>query len=63
MKFTLKGVKKLANIGEFIDFVGETPIGAENQYATELLIVTENQSDNYFGEQDIVRLDADFARN
>ena len=62
-KVTLNAREILVNKGESIDI----PLGAdhrvENEPGRELLVFIEMQTGNYFGEDDIVRLQDDFGRN
>ena len=62
-KVTLNGVEKLVNSGEAIDIAMETAHRVENPHADELLVFIETQTGDYFGEDDIVRLEDDFGRN
>ncbi|MBK8303255.1 MAG: phosphomannose isomerase type II C-terminal cupin domain [Chloracidobacterium sp.] len=62
-KVTLNGVEKLVNTGEAIDIPTETAHRVENPHAAELLVFIETQTGDYFGEDDIVRLEDDFGRN
>ena len=62
-KVTLNGVEKLVNFGEAIDIARETAHRVENPHADELLVFIETQTGDYFGEDDIVRLEDDFGRN
>ena len=62
-KVTLNGVEKLVNAGESIDIPRETAHRVENPATEELLIFIETQTGDYFGEDDIVRLEDDFGRN
>lgn len=62
-KVTLNGVEKLVNPGEAIDIAHETAHRVENPHADELLVFIETQTGDYFGEDDIVRLDDDFGRS
>ena len=61
-KVTLNGVEKLVNAGESIDIARETAHRVENPHADELLVFIETQTRDYFGEDDIVRLEDDFGR-
>lgn len=61
-KVTLNGVEKLVNAGESIDIARETAHRVENPHADELLVFIETQTGDYFGEDDIVRLEDDFGR-
>ena len=62
-KVTLNGVEKLVNAGEAIDIARETAHRVENPHGSDLLIFIETQTGDYFGEDDIVRLEDDFGRN
>ena len=62
-KVTLNGVDILVNTGEFIDIAREDAHRVENPHATENLVFVEVQTGDYFGEDDIVRLDDDFGRS
>ncbi len=62
-KVTLNGVEKLVNTGEAIDIACETAHRVENPHDIELLVFIETQTGDYFGEDDIVRLEDDFGRN
>ena len=62
-KVTLNGVETLVNSGEGIDIARETAHRVENPHAEELLVFIETQTGDYFGEDDIVRLNDDFGRN
>ena len=61
-KVTLNGVEKLVNAGKSIDIARETAHRVENPHADELLVFIETQTGDYFGEDDIVRLEDDFGR-
>ena len=61
-KVTLNGVEKLVNTGEAIDIARETAHRVENPAPDKLLIFIEIQTGDYFGEDDIVRLEDDFGR-
>ena len=61
-KVTLNGVEKLVNTGEAIDIPRETAHRVENPDPLQLLIFIEIQTGDYFGEDDIVRLEDDFGR-
>ena len=61
-KVTLNRVEKLVNAGEAIDIARETAHRVENPHADELLVFIETQTGDYFGEDDIVRLEDDFGR-
>ena len=61
-KVTLDGVEKLVNAGEAIDIAVETAHRVENPDAERLLVFIETQTGDYFGEDDIVRIEDDFGR-
>ncbi len=61
-KVTLNGVETLVNSGEAIDIARETAHRVENPDAEQLLVFIETQTGDYFGEDDIVRLEDDFGR-
>ncbi|HEX3101203.1 MAG TPA: phosphomannose isomerase type II C-terminal cupin domain [Pyrinomonadaceae bacterium] len=61
-KVTLNGVEKLVNAGETVDIEHEMAHRVENPDANQLLVFIETQTGDYFGEDDIVRLDDDFGR-
>ena len=61
-KVTLDGVEKLVNAGEAIDIAVQTAHRVENPDAEQLLIFIETQTGDYFGEDDIVRIEDDFGR-
>ena len=62
-KVTLNDNEILVGSGESIDI----PVGGahrvENASASKLLIFIETQTGDYFGEDDIIRLEDDFGRN
>ena len=60
-KVTLNGVEKLVNAGHAIDIAVETAHRVENP-TDHLLVFIETQTGDYFGEDDIVRLEDDFGR-
>ena len=62
-KVTLNGVDKLVNAGEAIDIAHEMAHRVENPDAEQLLVFIETQTGDYFGEDDIVRLEDDFGRS
>ncbi|MEQ1921571.1 MAG: phosphomannose isomerase type II C-terminal cupin domain [Pyrinomonadaceae bacterium] len=62
-KVTLNGVEKLVNKGEAIDIPVETAHRVENPDPSNLLVFIETQIGDYFGEDDIVRLEDDFGRS
>ena len=61
-KVTLDGVEKLVNAGEAIDIAVQTAHRVENPDAEQLLVFIETQTGDYFGEDDIVRIEDDFGR-
>ncbi len=61
-KVTLNGVEILVSTGGAIDIPVETAHRVENPDAAETLVFIETQTGDYFGEDDIVRLDDDFGR-
>ncbi len=62
-KVTLNGNEILVQAGEAIDIAVETAHRVENPDRSETLIFIETQTGDYFGEDDIVRLDDDFGRS
>ncbi len=62
-KITLNGAQILVKTGEAFDIAREDAHRVENPDAAELLVFIETQTGDYFGEDDIVRLDDDFGRN
>ena len=62
-KVTLNGVEILVDSGNAIDIAREDAHRVENPHAEETLVFIETQTGDYFGEDDIVRLDDDFGRN
>ncbi len=61
-KVTLNGVEILVKTGDAVDIAREDAHRVENPNDTELLVFIETQTGDYFGEDDIVRLDDDFGR-
>ena len=61
-KVTLNGVEILVPAGEAIHIAREDAHRVENPDRKELLVFIETQTGDYFGEDDIVRLDDDFGR-
>ena len=61
-KVTLNGVEILVNCGGAIDIESGSAHRVENPDASETLIFIEIQTGDYFGEDDIVRLEDDFGR-
>lgn len=60
-KVTLNGTEKLVKKGESVDIPVGTAHRVENA-EEELLVFIETQTGDYFGEDDIIRLDDDFGR-
>lgn len=61
-KVTLNGTDFLVGAGEAVDIPVGTAHRVENPDAGETLIFIETQTGDYFGEDDIVRLEDDFGR-
>ena len=61
-KVTLNGVEILVPTGQAIDIAKEDAHRVENPDESELLVFIEMQTGDYFGEDDIVRLEDDFGR-
>lgn len=61
-KVTLNGVETLVNTFEAVDIAVGDAHRVENPSDDKLLIFIETQTGDYFGEDDIVRLDDDFGR-
>lgn len=61
-KVTLNGVEILVETGGAIDIAIQTAHRVENPDDKELLVFIETQTGDYFGEDDIVRLEDDFGR-
>jgi mannose-6-phosphate isomerase len=61
-KVTLNGDQFLVKKGEAVDIPLEAAHRVENPDASELLVFIETQTGDYFGEDDIVRLEDDFGR-
>ncbi len=61
-KVTLNGVETLVSAGDAVDIALGDAHRVENAHLTELLVFIETQTGDYFGEDDIVRLDDDFGR-
>ena len=61
-KVTLNGREILVGAGEAVDIAVETAHRVENPDAATLLVFIETQTGDYFGEDDIVRLEDDFGR-
>lgn len=62
-KVTLNGVEMLVKAGEAIDIATGDAHRVENPDPNNVLIFIETQTGDYFGEDDIVRLDDDFGRS
>ncbi len=62
-KVTLNGTEILVNSGNAIDIAREDAHRVENPSETETLVFIETQTGDYFGEDDIVRLEDDFGRD
>lgn len=61
-KVTLNGAQILVNSGQAIDIGIEDAHRVENPSTDETLVFIETQTGDYFGEDDIVRLEDDFGR-
>ena len=61
-KVTLNGTDILVSAGGDVDIPVETAHRVENPDANETLVFIEIQTGDYFGEDDIVRLEDDFGR-
>ncbi|MEO6655497.1 MAG: phosphomannose isomerase type II C-terminal cupin domain [Pyrinomonadaceae bacterium] len=61
-KVTLNGAEILVTAGQSLDITVGDAHRVENPDATEMLIFIETQTGDYFGEDDIVRLEDDFGR-
>jgi mannose-6-phosphate isomerase-like protein (cupin superfamily) len=61
-KVTLNGRETLVNAGESTDIPAGTAHRVENPEAAEPLVFIETQTGDYFGEDDIVRLEDDYGR-
>ncbi|MGB7203712.1 MAG: phosphomannose isomerase type II C-terminal cupin domain [Pyrinomonadaceae bacterium] len=61
-KVTLNGVETLVNTFETVDIAVSDAHRVENPSESELLVFIETQTGDYFGEDDIVRLEDDFGR-
>lgn len=61
-KVTLNGNEILLKSGESLDVLCGDAHRIENPEAEETLILIETQTGDYFGEDDIERLDDDFGR-
>lgn len=61
-KVTLNDVETLVKKGESVDIPVGTAHRVENPDDGELLVFIETQTGDYFGEDDIVRIEDDFGR-
>lgn len=61
-RVTLNGVETLVNSFETVDIAAGDAHRVENPSGDELLVFIETQTGDYFGEDDIVRLEDDFGR-
>lgn len=61
-KVTLNGVEILVNSGNAIDIGVKDAHRVENPSDAETLVFIETQTGDYFGEDDIVRIEDDFGR-
>ncbi len=61
-KVTLNGVEMLVLAGSAVDIAMDAAHRVENPETSETLIFIETQTGDYFGEDDIVRLEDDFGR-
>lgn len=61
-KVTLNGNEILVKAGESLDVACGDAHRIENPEPSEMLILIETQTGEYFGEDDIVRLEDDFGR-
>jgi mannose-6-phosphate isomerase-like protein (cupin superfamily) len=62
-KVTLNGEEKLVSAGEAIDIQVHDAHRVENPHKSDPLVFIETQTGDYFGEDDIERLEDDFGRN
>ena len=62
-KVTLNGGEIIVKAGESLDIATGDEHRVENPHASDLLVFIETQTGDYFGEDDIVRLDDDFGRS
>lgn len=62
-KVTLNGSEILVKSGESLDVLCGDAHRIENPHDSEKLILIETQTGDYFGEDDIERLDDDFGRS
>jgi mannose-6-phosphate isomerase len=61
-KVTLNGVESLLLAGASVDINAGTAHRVENPHESDTLVFIETQTGEYFGEDDIVRLEDDFGR-
>lgn len=61
-KVTLNDVQTVVKKGESVDIPVGTAHRVENPEKTDLLVFIEVQTGDYFGEDDIVRIEDDFGR-
>ena len=61
-KVTLNGVEILVNPGQTLDILTGDAHRVENTNGSELFVFIEIQTGEYFGEDDIERLEDDFGR-
>ncbi|MBK8466867.1 MAG: phosphomannose isomerase type II C-terminal cupin domain [Chloracidobacterium sp.] len=61
-KVTLNGSEILLKTGESLDVACGDAHRIENSDTSETLILIETQTGDYFGEDDIIRLEDDFGR-
>jgi Mannose-6-phosphate isomerase len=61
-KVTLNGEEILVNAGEAIDISVGTAHRVMNPHDSEMLVFIETQTGDYFGEDDIERIEDDFGR-
>src|SRR3954452_24473038 len=61
-KVTLNGSDFLVKSGEAVDIPAGTAHRVHNPDTAELLVFIETQTGDYFGEDDIIRLEDDFGR-
>ena len=61
-KVTLNGTELLVESGRSVDVQQGAAHRIENGSSAEVLVIIETQTGNYFGEDDIERLDDDFGR-
>jgi mannose-6-phosphate isomerase len=61
-KITLNGIKLLVEAGKSVDVPVGTAHRIENETGGHHLVLIETQTGDYFGEDDIERLEDDFGR-